>query len=156
VSLRTGPTRVWRTTAALTVSVFAALLLGAAPASAATNWSVGLQSASHGQAKSNVAPSAPASTSTACTSGSSNTINVTWPSVARATNYAVYQATAVGGPYTLVATVATTSYTTGGLNAASYWYKTAALIGSNWASAQTAASTQRTVSVFLFVFWSCS
>ena len=114
-----------------------------------TNWIVGVATSS-GQSQAQALPAAPSGVSAACNAPTtSKTIKVTWSAVAHATNYGVYQATSTTGTpgaYTLTATVATTSWTSGALTAArNYWYKVTTLIGTNWASAQSAASGESTI-----------
>jgi fibronectin type 3 domain-containing protein len=53
---------------------------------------------------------------------STNSIQVTWGVVTGAASYKVYRATSATGTRTLLDTVTTTSYTSGGLEARTYWY----------------------------------
>ena len=72
---------------------------------------------------------------------------MTWAAIAHATNYGVYQATtSATGTYTLTATVTTATWTSAALATGHYWYEVVANIGTNWASANSAATAERTTS----------
>ena len=72
---------------------------------------------------------------------------MSWAAITHATTYGVYQSTtSATGTYTLVGSVSTTSWTSGVLAAGHYWYEVVANIGSNWASANSAATAKRTIS----------
>jgi hypothetical protein len=111
----------------------------------ASNWVTGITSG-RGLAQSTSAPGAPAAVTASCVSATQKLIKVTWSSVAHA-SYDVYQATAAAsGPYTLVSSgQAASSYTTATLANGNYWYEIAASVGTNWTSAKSAASAQRTI-----------
>ena len=72
---------------------------------------------------------------------------MTWAAITHATGYGVYQSnTTATGTYTLQTTVTTTTWTSAALATGNYWYEVVANIGSNWASAKSAATAQRTIS----------
>jgi hypothetical protein len=83
-----------------------------------------------------------------CTSpNSARTVVVSWAATTHATTYGVYQSTtSATGTYTLATTVSspTLTWTTAVLTAGHYWYEVVANIGTNWASAKSAASAERT------------
>ena len=59
----------------------------------------------------------------------------------------VYQSTTTAtGTYTLQTTVTTTTWTSAALATGSYWYEVVTDIGTNWASAKSPATAQRTIS----------
>jgi hypothetical protein len=73
-------------------------------------------------------------------------VTVTWAAVTHATGYAVYQSnTNATGPYTLQQTVTALTWTSAALATGSYWYEVVTNIGTNWASAKSAATAQRTI-----------
>jgi hypothetical protein len=112
----------------------------------ASAWSTSVTAGSRGQSAAQPAPAAPATPTATCVSSGGNTVNVTWTAVAHATSYTVLQATAsASGPYTAVATVSPTSWTSGALATANYWFQVKATIGTNWASPASTATTQRTI-----------
>jgi hypothetical protein len=113
---------------------------------AAANWTVKVDTVNSGEAKAQALPTAPVATS-ACTSpASARTVKVSWAAITHATTYGVYQSTtSAGGTYTLQTSVSTTSWTSGVLTAGNYWYEVKANIGTNWASASSAATAQRTL-----------
>jgi hypothetical protein len=98
-----------------------------------------------GEAKAQALPSAPAATATCSTPASARTIVVSWAAITHATGYGVYQSTTVGGTYTLQTTVTTTTWTSAVLAANTYFYEVVANIGTNWASAKSAATSKRTI-----------
>lgn len=124
-------------TAAVTAFVGAA-----APAFAATSWSVGLAASSgaEGQSQTWLPP-----TSVAATCNSAVSIDVSWPAVSHASSYEVWRSS--GGAYTLRTTTASTSVTDGGLALATYTYKVKSVVGSNWTSALSTASGARNIVV---------
>jgi len=69
---------------------------------------------------------------------STNSIQVTWGAVTGAANYKVYRATSANGTRTLLDTVMTTSFTSGGLEGRTYWYFVTALNVDNVESALSA------------------
>ena len=114
---------------------------------AAGNWAVHL-AASSGEAHAQALPAAPASPAATCTSPASNrTVLVGWTAVTHATTYAVWESTTTaGGTYTqVVSGVTTTSWTTGVLSAGNYFFEVVANVGTNWSSAKSAATAQRTL-----------
>jgi hypothetical protein len=68
--------------------------------------------------------------------------------VTRATTYTVYDTTtSATGSYSSVATgVATTSWTSGTLSAATYWFEVAAYTGTNWIGTKSTATAESTIS----------
>lgn len=119
-------------------------------ASAATGWMVQLVASSKGETKAQALPVAPTSVSATCNAPTTSmVIKVTWNGITHATNYAVYQATSTTstpGSYTKLTTVTTTSWISGTLTAGTnYWYKVVTDVGTNWAGAQSAATTERSI-----------
>jgi cellulose 1,4-beta-cellobiosidase len=114
----------------------------------ATNWVPTLHSTSAGEAKAQGVPTAPTGTTAACTSSSAKTVKVSWTAVTRATTYTVYDTTtSATGTYSSVATgVTTTSWTSGTLSAANYWFEVAAYTGTNWIGTTSTATAESTIS----------
>ena len=101
-----------------------------------------------GEAQAQPLPTASTPTA-ACTSpASAKTVKISWTAVSHATAYAVYQSnTTASGTYTVQTSGLTaTSWTTAALAAGDYWYEVVADVGSNWASAKSAASAERIIS----------
>ena len=71
---------------------------------------------------------------------------MTWAAITHATGYGVYQSTTTAtGTYTLQTTVTTLTWTSAALATGSYWYEVVTNIGTNWASAKSAATAERTI-----------
>jgi hypothetical protein len=115
------------------------------PAWATANWAVHAAAVNSGEAHAQALPTAPTATSACGTTA--RTVKVSWAAITHATAYAVYQSTTtVGGTYSLVMSgVTTTSWTTAVLSTGNYWFEVVADIGTNWASAKSAATAQRTI-----------
>ncbi len=116
---------------------------------AGTNWVVHVTTTNSGEARAQTLPAAPASPTSACTSpASAKTVKVSWSAVTHATAYAVYESTTTAsGTYTLATSgVTATSWTTGVLSTGNYWFEVLADVGTNWASAKSAATAERTIS----------
>jgi hypothetical protein len=130
------------------VVIVVGMVLGLAGTAWATNWIPLLKSGSAGEAKATGAPAAPSGATAACTSTSAKTVKVSWSSVTHATTYTVYEATiSASGTYTSVANgVTTTSWTSGTLAAANYWFEVAAYIGTNWLGAKSSGTGESTIS----------
>jgi hypothetical protein len=132
---------------ALAVAVF--VWWGQAAACGASNWVAQVASGSKGESQAATLPAAPGGVGAVCAAPTTaKTIKVTWSAVSRATTYSVYDTTtSASGTYALVASgVTTTSWTSGTLTSATnYWFKVTALIGTNWASVQSAASPESTI-----------
>jgi hypothetical protein len=129
---------------ACALSVFAS----SGSAWAAGNWVAHLAAVNSGEAHAQALPAAPASPAATCTSPTSaRTVKVSWTAVTHATTYAVWQSTTTaGGAYTqVVSGVTTTSWTTGVLSAGNYFFEVVANVGTNWSSAKSAATAQRTL-----------
>ncbi len=112
------------------------------------NWVVKLDTVNSGEAHAQALPAAPASPVATCTSpASARTVKVSWTAVTHATTYAVWESTTTaGGTYTQVMSgVTTTSWTTGVLSTGHYFFEVVANVGTNWASAKSAATAQRTL-----------
>lgn len=86
-------------------------------------------------------PAAP--TGLTATAAGANQINLSWTAVGGATSYNVYRSTVSGGPYTLVGSSATTSFSNTGLACnTTYFYVVTAILGCESAfSAQASATT---------------
>ena len=112
----------------------------AAPSGAA--WAVNLGAGSRAQASSGVL-AAPTGVTSAC--ASRTTVTVSWTASNRATSYTVLRSTSTGtAPYTSVASVSGTSWTSGALGAGSYSFQVQAGTG-NWTSAPSSATAVRTL-----------
>jgi hypothetical protein len=123
------------------------LTLSSGTAWATANWTIGLKTGGSGEARAQALPAAPVATSACATPASSKKVSVTWAAIIHATGYAVYQSnTTATGTYALQTTVTNTTWTSVALATGSYWYEVVTDIGTNWASAKSAATTQRTIS----------
>ncbi len=113
-----------------------------------SNWLITLKSDGKGEAQAQGAPTAPTGVSAACTSSSAKTVKVSWSAVTKASSYTIYDATtSATGTYTSIASgMTTTSYISGTLSAANYWFKVAAYTGTNWVSAKSTATAESTIS----------
>jgi hypothetical protein len=121
------------------------LLVSPGTAWATANWTVHLASGGSGEARAQTLPAAPSPTSACASPASGRKVTVTWTAITHATNYGVYQSTtSATGTYTLQATVTVATWTSAALAAGHYWYEVVATIGSNWASAKSAATAERT------------
>jgi hypothetical protein len=133
---------------AVVVTTALGLVVSSGSAWAATNWIVHVATVNSGEAHAQALPAASTPTS-ACTSpASAKTVKVSWTAVTHATAYAVYQSnTTATGTYTLQTSgVTATSWTTAALTTGDYWYEVVTDVGSNWASAKSAASAERIIS----------
>jgi hypothetical protein len=137
-----------RRTAGFVIVVAVGLLLGTAGTAWATNWVLALHTGSSGEPKAQGAPATPAGATAVCTSSSGKTIKVSWSTVTKATSYSVYEATtSASGTYSLVASgVSATSWTSGTLSAANYWFEVAAYVGTNWLGTKSSATAESTIS----------
>jgi cellulose 1,4-beta-cellobiosidase len=124
------------------------ILLGMTGTAWATNWVPTLHASSAGQAQARGVPAAPTGATAACTSSSAKTVKVSWTAVTRATSYTMYDTTtSASGTYTSAATgVTTTSWTSGTLSAANYWFEVAAYAGTNWIGTKSTATAESTIS----------
>jgi hypothetical protein len=124
------------------------LLVTTGTAWAAANWTVNVAASSSGEAKAQALPVAPTATSACTAPASSKKVTVTWAAITHASGYGVYQSnTTATGTYTLQTTVTTLTWTSAALATGNYWYEVVANIGPNWASAKSAATAQRTISI---------
>ncbi len=125
--------------------VAAALLISAVPASA-SNWVPALRTGSSGEARAQAAPAAPGGVSATCVSSSGKTVTISWGAVAHATSYTVGEATSLSGPYTAAKqNLTATSWTTGTLAVANYWFEVMDCLGSNWQSAYSTPTVEITI-----------
>jgi hypothetical protein len=86
-------------------------------------------------------------TSACASPASGKKVAVTWAAITHASGYAIYQSnTTATGTYTLQTTVTTLTWTGAALATGSYWYEVVTNIGNNWASANSSATAQRTIS----------
>ena len=123
------------------------LLVSSGGAWGTTNWIVHVATTGSGEAKAQALPAAPTPTSSCAAPASSKKVTVTWAAVAHATGYAIYQSnTTANGTYTLQTTVTVLTWTSAALATGNYWYEVVTNIGTNWASAKSAATAQRTIS----------
>jgi hypothetical protein len=136
---------------ALTLALTAAALVWWCETTAcgASNWVATVATGSKGESKATSLPATPGSVGATCAAPTTaKTIKVTWSAVSLATSYSVYDATtSASGTYTQVASGLTgTSWTSSTLTSGTnYWFKVTALIGTKWASAQSAASPESTI-----------
>ncbi len=123
------------------VVALTAALIGFCAVAVATTWTITLHTGSSGEAHTQTVPSAPASPTATCVSGT-QTVKVAWTAVTHAVSYTMYESTTgSGGTYTSLATGVTTNpYTTATLAAGTYYFKVTALVGTNWVSAQSVAT----------------
>jgi hypothetical protein len=122
-------------------------MVGGSGFASASIWTVHL-SGGTGEGRAQTTPSAPTGVTATCTSESTTTVKVSWSSVTHATNYSVYESkTSSSSGYSLAATVTapTTSWTSGSLSSGDYWFEIAVAIGTNWTSAKSSATSQRTI-----------
>jgi hypothetical protein len=131
--------------AAVALTAVCSLFVSSGAAWAAANWKVDVATVNAGEAKAQALPATPVATSACTTPTSARTVKVSWAAITHATTYGVYQSTTTAtGTYTLVTSVSTTTWTSGVLAAGHYWYEVKANIGTNWASASSAATAERT------------
>ena len=125
----------------------AGILLSVPGTASASNWSNPLASASHGQARSQGLPSPPSPVSAACISPTGKTIKVTWSAATHASSYTVYKSTvsATSG-YTVAASgITTTTWTSGTLSNATYWFEVSTSVGTSWVSPNLTATGSHTI-----------
>ncbi len=124
------------------------LAWGALSAAAlASTWTIALHSGSAGESEGSTKPAAPTGVTASCVSSTQQKVTVTWSAVAHASTYTVYDSTTSSSSgYSVIASgVTTSSWTSGTLSTGSYWFEVVAVVGSNWASAKSAATAQRTI-----------
>jgi hypothetical protein len=130
---------------AVGITTALSLLVSSGTAWATPNWTVHVATVNSGEAQAQAIPAAPAPTSACASPATGRKVTVTWTAITHATNYGVYQSTtSATGTYTLQATVTTPTWTSAALAAGHYWYEVVTNIGTNWASAKSAATAQRT------------
>jgi hypothetical protein len=116
---------------------------------AATKWIAHVATTNSGEAHAQALPAAPAGATATCAAPTTaKTVTVAWSAVTHATAYAVYESTTTAtGTYTVAASgVAATTWTSGTLTAGThYWFEVLADVGTNWAGAKSAATSQRTI-----------
>jgi hypothetical protein len=141
---------VLRRSALLAIPLATIVAVSAAPAGAVTNWIVHVAAGSSAQASAQSVPSPPSPVTSTCSLVALQ-VTVSWPAVAHAASYTVYQSTTgANGTYTAVATgVATTSWTSPILVLGTYFYEVTATVGSNWVTAKSAASNGHTITLVL-------
>jgi hypothetical protein len=117
-----------------------------ATAAQATNWLTGLQAAPKGQAQAELAPTPPTGVTLTCVSSTQKVLKVSWNSVPHATYDIFYSNTnATSGFATATTGVTTTTWTSGALPTATYWVQVSANVGTNWKSANAAATPSRVI-----------
>lgn len=127
------------------MSAALSLLASSGSAWAAGNWTVHVATVNAGEAKATTLPTAPTATASCATPTSGKKVTVTWTAVTHATTYGVYQSGTVNGTHIQQTSVSTTTWTSAALAAGNYFYEVIANVGSNWASAKSAATAQRTI-----------
>lgn len=128
------------------VAVIAALLL-LPDIAFASNWTIQVGGGSRGLSRARSLPSPPPTVTATCAAPTAaRTVTVTWTPVPNAVSYTVYRSktSATTGYSTAATGIATTSWTSGNLTAATYWFKISALVGTKWVSASSTASNQAT------------
>ncbi len=129
------------------IAAVLSLLVSTSTAWAAGNWTVKVATVNSGEAKTQALPAAPTATSACVAPVTGKKVTVTWGAITHASGYGVYQSnTTATGTYTLQTTVTVTTWTSAALATGNYWYEVVANIGSNWTSAKSAATAQRTIS----------
>jgi hypothetical protein len=130
--------------------LFAVLAQGSSTASASP-WAVALGAASSGEADAQGPPAVPTGVTATCTSALQTTVKVAWSAVTHATSYTVYASTtsAATGFSSLATGVAATSWTSASLATGNYWFEVAAYEGTQWASANSLVTAQRTITVLV-------
>jgi hypothetical protein len=115
------------------------------PVSASTNWHISLAAGSRGEAHA-TSLATPTGGAGTCVSPTGATIRVTWSATTHATRYTLYDSTtsSSSGFAVVAASVAGTSWTSGSLAAATYWFKVTAHVG-RWTSSQSASSAPRVI-----------
>lgn len=126
-----------------------ATLLGMSCGAGASTWIVPVATGSVGEAQALALPVAPTGAAATCNAPTTaKTVTVTWDAVTYASTYSVYESTtSATGTYTLLASgISTNTYTSGKLKAKkNYWFEVTALVGSNWVSAQSSATSESTI-----------
>ncbi|HTU38918.1 MAG TPA: hypothetical protein VMF35_13045 [Acidimicrobiales bacterium] len=122
-----------------------------APMAVASNWSASLQLDNTAESGSGSAPDVPGDVMASCTSPTAATVDVTWDAVAGTSTYAVYESTTSSSAGYVLAQgdVSATSWTTDSLPMGTYWFEVAAYDGTNWASADSSATSARTITLSL-------
>ena len=135
----------WRLPAC--AAILTATLLAGANITFASGWPVQLGSSSSAEGHAQAGPAAPTGAAATCTSATAATVTLTWNAVTLASSYDIYESTAsASSGYSLAATGVTgTSWTSGSLALGNYWFEVAALTGSNWQSANSAATSETTI-----------
>lgn len=113
----------------------------------ASGWTTQVGSGSSGLSRARSLPSPPSTVTAACAAPTvARTVTVTWTAVPNAASYTVYQSktSATAGYSTAATGIVGTSWTSGNLTAATYWFKVSALVGTKWVSANSSASNQAT------------
>ena len=135
-----------------TVAAVCAILLALPVSATATNWTVGATVTKGGQAASSTFVLAPTGVTDTCPAFVGTKINVAWTASVGATGYKIYvSTTSSSAGFSLVASGVTgTSWTSGSLPNATYWYSVSATYGSSGETAATAAVLPRYIQYSLF------
>lgn len=138
------PMRARKGTLVATVLIVS-LVATSTPVAASTNWHISLAAGSHGEAHA-TSLATPTGTTATCVSPTGATIKVAWSATTHATSYTVYDSTTSSstGFAIVAASVAGTSWTSGSLTAATYWFRVTAHVGT-WTSSQSASSASRVI-----------
>jgi hypothetical protein len=123
---------------AAALALGAPLVLDATSAGASTHFRVSLSTGGSGDARS-ATPAAPSGVSASCSSSTTVVVKVTWAAAAHATAYAVYESK-TSGSYDSVASVTTTSWTSGSLTSGKYKFELSASIGTKWVGPKSSAT----------------
>ena len=130
-------------------SLLFAVLGEPSAAPAATAWATQLGAGSRGAAQAQGAPAAPDGVTATCTTPLATTVDVAWNPVISATTYTILASTTSSstGFAPITTGVVGTTWTSPALATGSYWFEVVAYVGTNWASANSSASTQRLITV---------
>ena len=133
------------------VAAVCGILLALPVSATATNWNVAATIPKGGQAASSVFVVAPTGVSESCGSLFTPKITVSWTASTGATGYKIYvSTTSSSSGFTLAASgVSGTSWTSGTLTNATYWYSVSATYGSGGETSATVSSNSRTISFTL-------
>jgi hypothetical protein len=131
--------------------VLLTFLVQASTMAAASTWAIAIGAASRAEAQAQGAPATPTGVTATCTSSIQTTVNISWSAVIHATTYTVYVSTtsSTTGFSSLATGIVGTSWTSAPLATGNYWFEAAAYEGSQWASANSSATVQRTITVLL-------
>lgn len=132
--------------ASLLAAGLCAALLANPGTAYASSWTITLHANSSGEAKAQAPPAAPTGVSAACVLSTQQKVTVSWGAVTHATSYTIdYSTTSATTGYLLEVSGQTdTSWTSGTLAAANYWFEVIAYVGTHWVSKNSSATAETT------------